>query len=842
MARPSCTNRRLKRSGFGAGDAGRAFGDRDRRSAVAGWELGRTLLGFTLMCAALDGFCGRPDRFSRFLLGVGVDRCWAGDRSHIDSLRLLGGAGGIRGVGDDDGTSFGQEAVAIGFPAASSRQNCRAISRDEERVLAKPLDCYAVPLMQNLDPSQRSFVEAPAGHTRLLAPAGCGKTHTLLARCAFLSEQTPVLGPMPTFLIVSFTTAASKELQRRLNAGGQFLPPKSRTEIRTLNSWGWRRFSRTRNAPHLVTRQRDQITAVETALSDLWAEHDAVKSALSSRRLTYPSLLELIDEFKSLAFIHKRHTDYQSFCSHVDDLEQQGLGAYLTHQLAQHLKDGGILDQEHLNDLYPNIFSRFYRFWLAAVPALAEAGYFTYDDQKYFALLDELNLLTELSTSGPPPTYDHILVDEFQDINPLDLGLIKAIRERTNATMTIVGDDDQAIYEWRAGTPEYILNPDTIFQIPFETKILQVNYRSPANMIRMSQRLISQNRRRVPKHTQAQPSPPEDATIEVINRTGDIDSLHELDLLREDGLRKGIDPTRTAILTRRNDQLINPQIYFMTERIHIAVARDQQLATSDSYRALLELLQIKAEAENPRGIVEAQGAVLSLLRGALGAGVGRQARARIRRILPRQGSVPVLDAVSLLADHLDSGSFASPGERQLRNATIAVEDFIESTNVVDALSSLEQGFELFKEDREESNDDIFRAAPPFGHLMSHSRRFGNDPGAFVDFLEDSAKTYVHDISSDESSTERQSSGPEFRAIRMMTAHRAKGREFDFVILPDVVDGIWPSGSHETIEEKEEERRVFYVAFTRARRRVSIMVNRDRGSAQSPYIAELGLSP
>lgn len=695
--------------------------------------------------------------------------------------------------------------------------------------------------MPNLDPSQRSFVEAPASHIRLLAPAGCGKTHTLLARCAFLSEQTPVLGPMPTFLIVSFTTAASKELQRRLNVGGDSLPPKSHTEIRTLNSWGWRRFSRARNAPHLVTRQHEQVTAVKTALSDIWADHDAVTDALSRRRLTYPSLLELIDEFKSLAFIHKRHTDFQSFSSHVNNLEQQGLSAYLARQLTQHLKDGGILEQEHLDDPYPNIFSRFYRFWLAAVPALAEAGYFTFEDQKYFALLDELNLLTEFSTSGPPPTYDHILVDEFQDINPLDLRLIKAIRERTNATMTIVGDDDQAIYEWRAGTPEYILNPDVMFQIPFETKILQVNYRSPANMIHMSQQLISHNKRRVPKQTQAQLSPPEDATIEVINPTGDIDSLHELDLLRDDAIRKGIDPTRIAILTRRNDQLINPQIYFMTERIHIAVARDQQLATSDSYRALLELLQIKAEAGYPRALLDVRGAVLSLLRGALGDGVGRQGRAQIRGILPRQGSISVQDAVSLLADHFDSGGFASLGERQLRNATIATEDFIESKSVVDALGCLEQSFAMFKEDREEGDEDIFRAAPPFGHLKSHSHRFGNDPSAFVDFLRDSAKNYVHDVSSEEYDIERQSSNPEFRPIRMMTAHRAKGREFDYVILPDVVDGIWPSGSHETIEEKEGERRVFYVAFTRARKRVSIMVNRDRGSAQSPYVAELGLS-
>ena len=380
---------------------------------------------------------------------------------------------------------------------------------------------------------------------------------------------------MPTFLIVSFTTAARKELQERLSAGGPSLPPKSNTEIRTLNSWGWRRFTNTGNPPRLARRPHERTAAVKSALSDIWPDHPAISDALRSRRLTHRTLLDLIDEFKSLAFLHSRHTDYIAFRSHIRVLASQGLSGYLTTQLAQHLTETGVLDRDHLDDPYPNIYSRFYGFWLAAVPALAQAGYFTYEDQKYYAYLDELGLLTEFSTSGPPPTYDQILVDEFQDINPLDLGLVKAIRERANATLTIVGDDDQAIYEFRAGTPEYILNPSATFDIPFDTKTLRVNYRSPENVIRTSQQLIAHNTKRVPKHTLAQPSPPEDATIEVIQPKPDADSLHELDRLLDDAIRNGMDPGRIAVLTRRNDQLINPQIYFMTQKIHIAVALDQ---------------------------------------------------------------------------------------------------------------------------------------------------------------------------------------------------------------------------------------------------------------------------
>lgn len=82
-----------------------------------------------------------------------------------------------------------------------------------------------------------------------------------------------------------------------------------------------------------------------------------------------------------------------------------------------------------------------------------------------------------------------------------------------------------------------------------------------------------------------------------------------------------------------------------------------------------------------------------------------------------------------------------------------------------------------------------------------------------------------------------------RPLHLMTAIRAKGKEFDSVILLDVNDEIWPNRNARTPEQREAERRVFYVAFTRARKRVLMFVNdrlRDREAVASPFIEELGL--
>lgn len=91
-------------------------------------------------------------------------------------------------------------------------------------------------------------------------------------------------------------------------------------------------------------------------------------------------------------------------------------------------------------------------------------------------------------------------MDEFQDINPLDLSLLKAIAKLNKAKITIVGDDDQAIYEWRGASPTFIVKPDIYLGEHYQTCELSVNYRSPKNIVEMSQKLINHNRKRVQKN------------------------------------------------------------------------------------------------------------------------------------------------------------------------------------------------------------------------------------------------------------------------------------------------------------------------------------------------------
>ncbi len=76
-------------------------------------------------------------------------------------------------------------------------------------------------------------------------------------------------------------------------------------------------------------------------------------------------------------------------------------------------------------------------------------------------------------------------------------------------------------------------------------------------------------------------------------------------------------------------------------------------------------------------------------------------------------------------------------------------------------------------------------------------------------------------------------------MHLMTAHRAKGKEFDTVIMLDTVPGLWPHKRATEQRELEAERRLFYVAFTRARKKVVMLIDNDAGPI-SPFVEELGL--
>ena len=111
-----------------------------------------------------------------------------------------------------------------------------------------------------------------------------------------------------------------------------------------------------------------------------------------------------------------------------------------------------------------------------------------------------------------------------------------------------MGDDDQALFEWRGATPDYILDPVRFFGFDFKTFTLATNYRSPANIVDLSQRLIAHNARRVKKKIRS--SGTHNATIDI-HVTGDLNEAMELVYSEvKEFVGRGQSPARVAIIGR----------------------------------------------------------------------------------------------------------------------------------------------------------------------------------------------------------------------------------------------------------------------------------------------------
>ena len=129
-------------------------------------------------------------------------------------------------------------------------------------------------------------------------------------------------------------------------------------------------------------------------------------------------------------------------------------------------------------------------------------------------------------------------------------------------------------------------------------------------------------------------------------------------------------------------------------------------------------------------------------------------------------------------------------------------------------------------------------------MAEYATRYGNDYTQFVEDIERAKDQLVYVPPFEEDGKPSTAAELWKRPLHLMTALRAKGKEFDTVILLDVNDGIWPNRNAQMPEQKEAERRVFYVAFTRARKRVVMLVSNrfgNKAAIPSPYIGELGLS-
>ncbi len=695
--------------------------------------------------------------------------------------------------------------------------------------------------LSKLDPSQQRFCTSPERSIRLLAPAGSGKTHCLLWRCYFLSQIAS--DQNSRFLVVTFTRAARDELRARIKAHPVLSSIESSIEISTLNSWGFRRLKNRTHNLKLCATDADKYFCLNNLLQPYWQKHPAVRAALTSKYASHKSkeIMELFDALKALGFRHDLHISPTLLAKHVEWLKECRLEYHLL-SVIQRLIDLEIVpsDVHSKSNAYEILFENFVQFWIESTQAMFNASLITLEDQKYWAMIDITGNLDAGKILTGAARYSDILVDEFQDVNALDLSLLIAVGKYNNAPISLVGDDDQAIFEWRGATPTFILDPEKFLGANCATHILETNYRSPRNIVEHSQLLIKKNLRRVDKKIQSAAS--NTAKIRTLRMPTLTASIEFVVRLVKEEISKGRRST-IALIGRKRSQIIPYQIVFASENIEFYAAEDLQVFLSKAFNELKEMILIQ---QNVKNASSSEGQLVAILmklcdkvkKYPLSKNDGAQLRNHLFRARPKS----LADGIDAILKFTGSLKGENKNGRRSEEFASAIYKLGRCSTVATAIDTISTEFSGLRKDYGKSVEDIFYTDPPFTYLSDYARRYDDQFDKFCDDIDRAIATLARldpeDLESEFSSRPGQA------PLHLMTALRAKGKEYDTVIILDANSGIWPSKLADTPDQLEQERRLFYVAFTRARREVVVLVNDfifGEPAIPSPYLQEAGLT-
>ncbi|MEA2112701.1 MAG: UvrD-helicase domain-containing protein [Patescibacteria group bacterium] len=397
----------------------------------------------------------------------------------------------------------------------------------------------------------------------------------------------------------------------------------------------------------------------------------------------------------------------------------------------------------------------------------------------------------------------YVHVDEYQDTNKVQYQIAKLLSQKQQ-NICVVGDGDQNIYSWRGANIKNILNFEKDFKNS-KTILLEQNYRSTQNILGAANKVIAKNKLRKDKNLFTKNEAGEklgtyyafsenDEAIFIAQRCSDLIK------------HKQISPKEIAVLYRTNFQsrvleeaFLNAKIpyqvlgtkFFDRKEIKDIIAFIKASLNSDDLTSLNRIINVP-----PRGI----------------------------------GKVTVAKIFSNKEDEL------SPKMRDkianLRALLSKIKKFSLEEKTSDLIKFIIKESGLSDKLKNGTEEDLERLAnmKEFVTLALKYDKFDKGEG-LEKFLEDYA------LASDQDQLEEKTN-----AVRLMTVHASKGLEFDYVFISGLEDGLFPSkiDNDKSPDKGEEERRLFYVALTRARKKLFLSYTASRtifGSRKSNTVSE-----
>ena len=415
--------------------------------------------------------------------------------------------------------------------------------------------------------------------------------------------------------------------------------------------------------------------------------------------------------------------------------------------------------------------------------------------------------------------FRYLMVDEYQDTNHAQYTFVRMLAEKSG-NLCVVGDDDQSIYKFRGATIENILSFENTFQNATVIRLEQ-NYRSTQNILDAANAVIEHNTERKGKTLWTQNGT--GAMIHLHTAENETDEAERITKIILDGVAAGRKFSDYAVLYRMNSQSLTFERNFAKSGVPHRIIGGTRFYERREIREMIAYLSVinnPSDEMRLRRIINTPKRSIGDRSVEVAAQIGQQTGETLFEVVSHAKDYP---ALSRAANKMTLFAAQMQGLIELND-----DEEVTLGELYDELVERIDYLNFLKTDDPESAED--RAAN-VQELASNLRRFEeeNPEGTLSDFLEE--VSLITDIDNYDNNAD---------SVVLMTVHSAKGLEFPVVFLPGMEENIFPGMASVYVpSEVEEERRLAYVAITRAKEELYIfhaesrmifgMTNRNRVS-------------
>ena len=423
--------------------------------------------------------------------------------------------------------------------------------------------------------------------------------------------------------------------------------------------------------------------------------------------------------------------------------------------------------------------------------------------RKYcFLDFDDLLLLSykllksdEIFSSEQSKIYNYIMVDEYQDTNTLQYEILKLLcKEHSN--LCVVGDDDQSIYSWRGAKIENILNFSKDFKDAKVVKLEQ-NYRSSGKILEAANNLISNNTQRMGKSLIATKEKGDD--IVLLQSDDDKEEAQKIIKLIRKELALGTKASEIAVLYRRNSLCTSLDNELRKEKLPYKILSGLKFHERLEIKDALAYFRLLSNTDDDYSFKR----IINVPK----RGLGKSTISKLQHFASINKS-SLFDSIFYC---LENSIFSKELSSKLRDFALSILD-IQKLDLTSIVDSLEKVFSL---------SSFYAEAYKKENLKLLYKEF-------KDSIEKNSYKNLNDLLSDFSlQSDQDAMNDDEDCVYLMSIHASKGLEFDVVFIIGLENGNFPISLND-----EEERRLAYVAITRAKKKLFLSTSSYRSARTS----------